>query len=145
MGVRAMTRINEKLGLRPAGRRVMMALPPDRALAVRVTAARCPTCGRTGAHLSKPHPGSLCCGWCQTLWPLAPLTDPEIRLSAPDGGPAFPVPMVSDGTIVDVVNDQCKTEAHVNSVKGSATVDGPPSLPDACKVCGARWVCEHQP
>jgi hypothetical protein len=65
-----MTSINEKLGLRRAGPRAMMKLPTDRALRNRVTAARCPTCQRTGAHLSKRRPGWLVCGWCNDSWAL---------------------------------------------------------------------------
>lgn len=66
-----MSRINEKLGMKPAGKRNMMKLPEDRALRNRITSARCPECGRTGANLSKtektPH---LFCTHCSHLWPL---------------------------------------------------------------------------
>ena len=65
-----MSRINEKLGLKPAGQRSMMKLPADRALRVRITSARCPACQRTGAHCSRQCPGWLVCGWCAETWKL---------------------------------------------------------------------------
>jgi len=44
-----MTGINEKLGLRRAGKRAFMAnLPSNRSDAVKVTAATCPHCGERG-------------------------------------------------------------------------------------------------
>jgi hypothetical protein len=65
-----MTSINEKLGLRRAGKRSMMKLPEDRALRTRVTAAKCPSCQRTGAQLSRLHPGQAFCTWCYHEWEL---------------------------------------------------------------------------
>lgn len=65
-----MSHINEKLGLRPASKRAMMKLPADRALRNRVTGARCPRCGRTGARLSKVRLGAVVCGWCSHTWEL---------------------------------------------------------------------------
>jgi len=65
-----MTSINDKLGLRRAGKRSMMKLPDDRALRVRVTSAQCPACGRTGAMLSRVRTGWLVCTWCNETWEL---------------------------------------------------------------------------
>lgn len=61
-----MSRINEKMGLRPAGKRAMMKLPQDRAMACRLTAAVCPSCGGRGAILSKVRgrEGLFVCSWC---------------------------------------------------------------------------------
>lgn len=63
-----MSRINEKLGIKPAGQRSMMKLPPDRAARAALTAAKCPSCGRTGARESKTQPGAYYCTWCNTIW-----------------------------------------------------------------------------
>lgn len=65
-----MSKINDKLGLRPAGKRSMMKLPDDRALRAKVTSATCPACGRTGARLSQVKPGWLVCSWCSERWEL---------------------------------------------------------------------------
>lgn len=66
-----MTHINEKMGLRPAGRRSMMKLPKRREDAVRITSAKCPTCQRTGAlPLKAKGPGWVFCSWCNTSWEL---------------------------------------------------------------------------
>jgi predicted RNA-binding Zn-ribbon protein involved in translation (DUF1610 family) len=64
------SRINEKLGLKPSGKRAMMKLPEDRALRNRVTSALCPECGRTGARLSKlrDRAGWFVCSWCAHAW-----------------------------------------------------------------------------
>jgi ssDNA-binding Zn-finger/Zn-ribbon topoisomerase 1 len=43
-----MTTINEKRGLRRAGKRRMMKLPKNRAAAADLTAAQCPKCGSRG-------------------------------------------------------------------------------------------------
>jgi hypothetical protein len=64
----AMSRINEKMGLKPAGARAMMKLPKDRATAVKLTAAKCPECLRTGARLSKLRAGWFVCSWCAHAW-----------------------------------------------------------------------------
>lgn len=65
-----MTRINEKMGLRPAGQRRMMKLPQDRELRTRLTSAVCPSCGRTGANLSrlKGEQGWFRCSHCNHPW-----------------------------------------------------------------------------
>lgn len=69
-----MTSINEKMGMKRAGKRAMMKLPTDLALRARVTSAICPLCGRTGARLSKTQPGSLYSSWCNHRWSLPALT-----------------------------------------------------------------------
>lgn len=66
-----MTSINDKLGLKRAGKRSMMQLPKDRAAAVAITSAKCPECSHTGARASKTQPGKLYCTWCNHIW------DPE--------------------------------------------------------------------
>ncbi len=64
-----MTTINDKLGIKRAGKRAMMKLPKDRTEAARITGAHCPTCGRTGARASKTKgPGWLYCTWCNAVW-----------------------------------------------------------------------------
>jgi len=66
-----MSRINDKLGLKPAGKRNMMKLPKDRASAIRITSATCPACGRTGgAKASATKPGALYCTWCNTVFEM---------------------------------------------------------------------------
>jgi ribosomal protein L37AE/L43A len=65
-----MTSINDKMGLKRAGKRSMMKLPTDRELRSRITSARCPLCARTGATLSRVQPGTLFCTWCSHTWPL---------------------------------------------------------------------------
>jgi len=67
-----MTTINDQLGLKRAGKRRFMAnLPRTRAEAVKITAAKCPDCGRTGASPSKTKgPGFLYCTWCNTTFEL---------------------------------------------------------------------------
>lgn len=73
-----MSHINQKLGLKPAGQRSMMKLPPDRALRNRVTSAKCPACGQRGAYLSRVHghAGRLVCSWCSHTWDLEPESQP---------------------------------------------------------------------
>lgn len=63
-------RINEKLGLRPAGQRTMMKLPQDRALRNRLTSAQCPACHQRGAILSRVsgREGWFTCSWCSHSW-----------------------------------------------------------------------------
>jgi hypothetical protein len=66
-----MTSINQKMGLKPAGKRSMMKLPRDRAEAARITSAICPSCGRTGARPSKTKgPGWAYCTGCNHIWEL---------------------------------------------------------------------------
>lgn len=64
-----MTHINEKMGLRPAGKRSMMKLPKRREDAVAITAAICPQCQRTGA-IATPRKGPrwMFCTWCSHTW-----------------------------------------------------------------------------
>ncbi len=65
-----MTTINDKLGIKRAGkRRFMSNLPKTRAEAVKVTSAKCPACGRTGASPSKiKGPEFLFCTWCSAVF-----------------------------------------------------------------------------
>jgi ribosomal protein L37AE/L43A len=67
------TSINEKMGLRPAGKRSMMKLPHDRTLRSLVTSAKCPQCDRTGAQLSKLKADTLFCTHCYHTWALPPV------------------------------------------------------------------------
>jgi hypothetical protein len=66
-----MTSINDKLGLKRGGKRSMMKLPATRAEAIKITAAKCPACQRTGA---RPAPwrglGWVFCSWCNHAWEL---------------------------------------------------------------------------
>jgi predicted RNA-binding Zn-ribbon protein involved in translation (DUF1610 family) len=65
------TSINSKMGLKPAGKRSMMKLPTDRELRNRITAAKCPACGRTGARPSKTKgKGWAYCPGCNHIWEL---------------------------------------------------------------------------
>ena len=70
IAVPGMTSINQQMGLKRAGKRSMMKLPADRALRTRLTAAKCPACQRTGAQLSRLHPGQAFCTWCYHQWEL---------------------------------------------------------------------------
>jgi hypothetical protein len=74
-GVRAMTSINDKLGLRRPGKRAFMAnLPRNRSEAAAITSAECPGCHRKGKariHPSKG-PGYLWCTWCSTTFAQPP-------------------------------------------------------------------------
>lgn len=63
-----MTTINEKMGLKRAGKRWMMNLPDTLEERARLTSARCPKCDRTGALQSKARPGWLWCSWCAHRW-----------------------------------------------------------------------------
>lgn len=66
-----MSTINGKLGLRPAGKRSMMKLPPNRAEAAKITSAICPTCQRTGQRPSKMKgAGWVYCPHCNATWEL---------------------------------------------------------------------------
>jgi predicted RNA-binding Zn-ribbon protein involved in translation (DUF1610 family) len=62
------SKINEKLGLRAPGKRAMMQLPNNLAARAKLTAAKCPKCGLTGARLSKTQPGAYVCSWCSAIW-----------------------------------------------------------------------------
>ena len=66
-----MVSINQKLGLKPAGRRAMMKLPANKTEAAKLTAAVCPACRQRGAQLSALHVGELFCTWCGGHWPIA--------------------------------------------------------------------------
>lgn len=67
-----MSRINEKLGFKPAGKRAMMHLPKNRADAAALTSARC-RCGASGIreYPIKGIPTRLCphCGHTWTVDP----------------------------------------------------------------------------
>lgn len=64
-----MSSINQKLGIRPAGRRRMMALPTDRAAAADLTAAKCPDCGQRGVIQHVIHgKKTRMCSWCSATW-----------------------------------------------------------------------------
>jgi hypothetical protein len=63
-----MSSINEKLGIRPAGVRAMMKLPPTRDARSRLTAAQCPSCKNRGARESRRRPGWYWCSWCAATW-----------------------------------------------------------------------------
>lgn len=63
-------KINEKLGLKSAGKRSMMQLPDTRAAAAALTSAKCPKCGQRGARLSRTQAGSYWCSQadCGETW-----------------------------------------------------------------------------
>lgn len=63
-----MTTINERLGIKRAGKRRMMKLPADAELRTKLTGAHCPKCDRTGATLSKTEPDHFFCTWCSHTW-----------------------------------------------------------------------------
>ena len=64
-----MSRINEKLGLKPAGKRAMMNLPENRAKAAVITSAQCPACEARGqTRASQLSPGYLWCPICNHHW-----------------------------------------------------------------------------
>jgi ribosomal protein L37AE/L43A len=67
-----MTSINSKMGLKPSRARAFMKLPKARAEAVKLTAATCPACQRTGARLSQLQPGWFVCSWCAHTWEPTP-------------------------------------------------------------------------
>lgn len=66
----AVTSINSKMGLRPAGKRSMMKLPTSRAEAAKLTAAQCPACQQRGAQISRVQgrEGWYTCSWCAHSW-----------------------------------------------------------------------------
>lgn len=64
-----MSHINEKLGLKPAGKRSMMKLPTDPAARNALTAARCPACEQTGVREAVIHKKRRrMCSWCGESW-----------------------------------------------------------------------------
>jgi hypothetical protein len=66
-----MTSINDRLGLKRAGKRSMMKLPTNRAEAARITSAKCPNCQRTGARsFPRKGPDWVFCSWCSHAWEL---------------------------------------------------------------------------
>ena len=71
-----MTSINDKLGLRPAGKRSMMKLPKNLATRVRITAAVCPNCERRVARPKPRQPGLVFCCFCYTTWELPAESEP---------------------------------------------------------------------
>ena len=64
-----MSSINEKLGLKPAGKRSFMRLPKSRSQATALTAAQCPVCRQRGLREAVFH-GQLkrFCSWCAHSW-----------------------------------------------------------------------------
>lgn len=65
-----MSRINEKMGLKPAGKRAMMNLPDDPAERASLTAAQCPKCRQRGVRQNKNHGiQQRFCSWCGHTWP----------------------------------------------------------------------------
>jgi hypothetical protein len=64
------TSINDKLGLKRAGKRAMMtSLPTSRADAAALTAIVCPVCKvARKAKASKTQPGKLFCTWCNQVY-----------------------------------------------------------------------------
>ncbi len=64
-----MSRINEKLGLKPAGKLAMMHLPSNRHAAADLTSAKCPECGLTGAiEYLRFGERRRACTWCGAAW-----------------------------------------------------------------------------
>jgi ribosomal protein L37AE/L43A len=68
-----MSKINDKLGLRPAGQRNMMKLPKTGAHRAALTSAKCPACGQRGVVEHKLHGArTWMCTWCAHHWPAPP-------------------------------------------------------------------------
>jgi hypothetical protein len=66
-------KINERLGLKPSGKRAMMNLPTDRSEASDLTSAKCPVCGLRGAIENVIHGQRLrMCTWCSESWTPEP-------------------------------------------------------------------------
>ena len=65
-----MTSINSKMGFKRPGKRAFMKLPRNRAEAAKITSAKCPECGLTGARAIVNRPGSVFCSWCGHVWEL---------------------------------------------------------------------------
>jgi hypothetical protein len=63
-----MSKINTKLGLKPASKRRMMNLPADRSERLDLLAARCPECEHAW-HIQHVIHGVLLrlCGWCSRV------------------------------------------------------------------------------
>jgi ribosomal protein L37AE/L43A len=72
-----MSRINEKMGFKPAGQRSMMKLPKNLAERNRITSAQCPECQRRGARPSKTKgAGWAYCPHCNAIWELPAAAEP---------------------------------------------------------------------
>jgi len=67
-----MSRINEKLGFKPAGKRSMMQLPQNLKDRVQITSAQCPECQRYQARPVPRKPGWVFCFFCNHRWELEP-------------------------------------------------------------------------
>jgi len=65
-----MTTINEKMGLRRAGKRRMMKLPRNLEARNNLTSAQCPKCGRRGlSEYTTRGVQTRSCTWCHHQWP----------------------------------------------------------------------------
>lgn len=67
-----MSKINDKLGLKPAGKRAMMNLPSNRSEAAVITATQCPKCGARGVRASAMKDAKFWCTWCNHRWSPEP-------------------------------------------------------------------------
>lgn len=66
-----MVKINEQLGLRPAGKRSMMKLPKNRAEAAALTSSQCPSCSSFGIReCSVKGIRTRLCPRCGYTWPV---------------------------------------------------------------------------
>ena len=65
-----MSRINEKMGFKPAGKRSMMKLPPTLKERIKITSACCPECHRYQARPVPRKPGWVFCFFCNHTWEL---------------------------------------------------------------------------
>lgn len=66
-----MSRINDKLGFKPAGKRAMIKLPDDPTERANLTAAQCPKCGNRGVRQAVIHKElRRFCSWCSHSWPV---------------------------------------------------------------------------
>lgn len=64
-----MSRINEKMGFKPAGKRAFMKLPDDKAARNDLTSAKCPKCDRRGVREAVIHGRRLrTCAFCSHSW-----------------------------------------------------------------------------
>lgn len=71
-GAEIVSKINDKLGLRPAGKRRMMNIPKDRAVRDQLTSAKCLECGHSW-HVQNVINGRLLrmCAWCSRTTDLS--------------------------------------------------------------------------
>lgn len=66
-----MSHINEKMGMKPAGKRRQMKLPTSRAEAARLTSTVCPNCPHRWIVNFAPFGVPMqMCAWCSTSWPV---------------------------------------------------------------------------